>query len=143
MVAPVILSVIAFIAGHPVQVSCDPALGGHATSAGEVGWTAYGGEVIYVVPMVCDDSGRALEDPRFAFALATLIHEAAHARGIRSESCAELTADIGIYQALRDFYDVPFFTPTSQQIGATVLAQTRARPPTYQPEACWSSGTYG
>lgn len=140
MVAAVVLSVVAFIAGHPTQVVCGDGLGGHATP-GVIGWTAYGGNVIYVTDKICVGSNAEVGSDAFALGIGTLIHEAAHARGVRKESCAEMTADIGIYDVLRRFYNVPFFTPTSRMVGLQVLENTRRRPAEYQPEACWASGT--
>lgn len=137
MLAPVILSVVALIAGHPVSVQCDPALGGHFIP-GAAAWTPYGGNVIYATPQICDDTTQPLGTLQFALGLNIFIHEAAHARGVVSESCAELVADIGVYQVLRDFYDTPFFTPTSWMIGDQVLLLTHRKPAAYQPEGCWS-----
>lgn len=145
MIAPVILSVVAFIAGHPTTVVCDATLGGHAAEAPAditpIGFTPYGGNVIYALPSLCDETSMPVGSTRFAHALGTFVHEASHARGVRSESCAEMTADIGVFDVLRRFYSIPFFSARSVAIGAQVLAFTRARPPNYQPEACWASGT--
>ena len=138
MAPAVILSVVAFIAGHPTQVACDPTLNGHPAG---IAWTAYGSSKIYAAPDICTDAAQPVDSWQFAYALGTFIHEAAHARGIRSESCAELVADIGVYDVLRRFYNIPFFTVESETIGGTVLANSHRRGPEYQPEACWATGT--
>lgn len=140
MIAPVILSVVAFIAGHQTAVVCDPTLDGHAIP-GATGWTYTGGNVIYVVPSICDETRAKIGSLRFADGLSTVIHEAARARGLSRDSCVEMVADIGVFDVLRRFYGVAFFTPLSREIGAQVLALTRGRPASYQPEACWASGT--
>lgn len=147
MVAPVILAVVSFVAGHGTTVACDANVnpGPNPPPPGFVveAWTPYGGNVIHALPTVCDESNNPVGSPQFVVSLATFIHEAAHARGIRTETCAEMTADIGVYDVLRKFYGIPFFSRLSKQIGAEVLALTRVRPPEYQPERCWNSGAYG
>jgi hypothetical protein len=147
VVAPVILAVVSFIAGHPTTVACDATLNGHAASAPAgttpIAWTPYGGSTIYVLPSICDESNATVGTEQFAHAIGTFIHEATHARGVVSESCAEMTADIGVFDVLRRFYDVPFFSSTSVLVGAEVFAFTRQRPAEYQPEACWQSGRFG
>lgn len=140
VVAAIILSVVAFVAGHPTAVSCDPALGGHAVP-GATGWTYTGGNVVYVVPAVCDETNAKIGTVQFADGLATMIHEAARARGFSRDSCVEMLADIGVFDVLRRFYAVPFFSPLSVAVGAQVLTLTRGRPSRYQPELCWQTGT--
>jgi hypothetical protein len=142
MIAPVVLAVVSFIAGHPTGVVCDATLNGHeAALPGAVGWTAYGGDTVYVVPAVCAGLTFPVGEPGFGAALGTVIHEATHARGIRSEACAEWNADHGIYEVLRDFYgfatlDSWAFNLIAGNIAAEVVAETRRRPPQYQPELC-------
>lgn len=142
MVAPVILAAAAFIAGHPVTVACDANVnhGPVAERAGETlqGWALYGGDVIHVLPAYCRASTIRPGDPGFAATIDLFIHEAAHARGIVSESCAELTADVGVFDVLRRFYGVPFFSRLSRQVGAQLLAISRRKPADYQPGLCWS-----
>ena len=133
-----------WIAGHPVTVACDAdvnqspfqAPAGREATA----WTLIGGNVIHVYPAFCDASSAPIGSVQFAQALDVFIHEAAHASGTRVESCAELTADIGVYDVLRRFYAIPFFSQMSATIGAQVLADTRTLSAAYQPEACWQSG---
>lgn len=144
-VAPVFLSLIAMIAGHPTSVACDAdtnpspfAAPGYAATA----WTYTGGDVIHAHPVFCQDTYSAPGTDEFARAVDVFLHEAARARGIQSDSCVELTADLGVYQVLRDYYGVPFFSPMSALVGAQVLALTRTLPASFQPEACWSGG-YG
>lgn len=138
-----ILSVVAFIAGKPVTVQCDQNLGGLAAATGVVAVAPFGGNVIYATPRICDSTRRAVGDEQFAISIATFIHEAAHSRGYRVEGCAEMIADVGVYQVLRDFYGVPFFTPTSVLVGRQVRDTTRLSPAAYQIESCWKSAAPG
>lgn len=142
MVAPVILSVVAFIAGHPTSVACDAdtnqspfAAPGYVATA----WTYTGGNVIHAHPAFCTASNDAIGTDGFARAMDVFIHEAARARGLQKDSCVEMLADIGVYQVLRDFYGVPFFSAMSRKVGAQVLALTRTLTPNFQPEACWAA----
>lgn len=143
MVAPVILAAVAFIAGHPTSVVCDADVnhGPVAERPGLTlkGWTAYGGNVIHVLPGFCSASTLLPGAPGFPETIELFIHEAAHARGIVSESCAELTADMGVFDVLRRFYGVPFFSPLSVRVGRAVLAHSREAPADYQPELCWNA----
>lgn len=147
MIAPVMLAVASFIAGHPTVVTCDATLNGQAANAPAgttpIASTPYGGNTIYVVPSICDESNAPVGTEQFAHAIGTIVHEASHARGVVSESCAEMTADVGVFDVLRRFYNIPFFSSMSVLVGAEVLAFTRRRPADYQPEACWASGVYG
>lgn len=142
MVAPVILSVVAFIAGHPTNVACDADVnhGGIPSRPGFAlkGWAQHDGNVIHVLPGFCDASTLRPRDPGFPETIELFIHEAAHARGIVSESCAEMTADIGVFDVLRRFYGVPFFSRLSVRVGRAVLAMTREGFADYQPELCWN-----
>lgn len=147
MVAPVIVAIVSSIAMHPTQVACDADVnhsGLPAPPGFEVGaWTIVGGSTIHVLPRYCRYSFAKPPDWTFAKALEVFIHEAAHARGVHTEACAEMTADVGVYDIVRRFYGIPFFTPLSKLIGAQVLIYSRELLPDYQPERCWNSGTYG
>lgn len=146
VIAAVLLSAIAFVAGHPTTVACDantnpspfPTAPGQTATA----WTLTGGNVIHVIPQFCLASNAQPGSDAFARAMDVFIHEAARARGFSSDSCVELMADEGVYDVLRRFYSIPFFSPLSVQIGAQVLALTRTTPQSYQPEACWAKGTF-
>lgn len=76
--------VAALIAGHPVSIHCDlpnnPSL--------VQGWAYYGGSEIHMQAWACDSLSQP-ETPGFGAALALLIHESSHARGVRRESCAD------------------------------------------------------
>ncbi len=143
-VAPIFLSVIAFIAGHPTQVSCDadtnPSPFATAPGATVTAWTLTNGTVVHALPSLCLETQTKPGTLLFADALATMIHEAARDEGIQSDSCVEMLADVGVYDALRRFWNVPFFSRESEQIGSQVLYLTRRKPASYQPETCWSSG---
>lgn len=127
-----------------MNVACDvdtnpspyPTAPGYTATA----WTLTGGNVIHVHPRFCDYSSSPVGSNDFALVIGVFIHEAARARGVVTDSCARMTADLGVYQMLRDFYNVPFFSPTSERVGAQVLALTRLLPASYQPELCWASG---
>ena len=144
-VAPVILSVVSWIAGHPVTVACDvdtnpspfPSPGYTATA-----WTYTGGNVIHVMPAFCDYSTAPVGSDNFARVIDVFIHEAARARGVQTDTCVEMTSDVGVYDVLRRFYGIPFFSRMSVLVGAQVLALTRTLPASFQPEACWASGTW-
>lgn len=141
---PIALSVAAMIAGKPVTVACDADINPGPTGLPAPGfaveaWTLYGGDTVHMLPQLCDDLAARPGTIEFASGIRVLIHESAHARGIRREDCAELVADIGVFDVLRRRYDIPFFSPLSRLIGAQVLALTRLRPTNYQPETCWSS----
>lgn len=139
-----ILAVVASIAGHPVTVACDADVNRPSSvPAGAIGWAIIGGDTIHIHPLMCDYSRAEVGSPEFAAALDLFIHESAHARGVLSESCAEMTADVGVFDVLRRFYGIPFFTPMSRRIGAQVLAITRTLSPEYQPELCWNTNLYG
>jgi len=147
MLAPVILAIVTAIAGHPTTVACDadsnpspfPTAPGYVVAA----WTLTGGDTIHALPLLCNESRYPLGSTEFAAAIETFIHEAARARGVVTDSCAQLTADEGVYDVLRRWYGVPFFSPMSEQVGAQVLSLTRKLPASYQPELCWNSGSYG
>jgi hypothetical protein len=103
-------------------------------------WTLTGGDTIHAVPAFCTGTVAPFGSDAFARSIDVFIHEAARARGLASDSCVEFMADLGVYQVLRDFYGVPFFSPMSWRVGAQVLALTRTLPASYQPEACIASG---
>src|SRR6266496_3650094 len=125
----------AFIAGQPVQVTCDVPESATAVEA----WSSPG-LAIHMKPSLCTGLSRKIGEPErgagdvsFAHAIAVLIHESAHVKGVRAEDCAELYVDLGVYQVLRDYYGIPFFTPLSWLVGGQVHAHTLRLPPSYQP----------
>lgn len=144
-VSPKVVAVASWIAGHQVSVACDadtnvspfPAAPGAVITA----WTLTGGDVIHALPAICGETDAKPGTTQFADGIATMLHEAARARGLRTDSCVELFADIGVYDVLRRFYGIPFFSDTSVHIGSQVLGVTRQRPASYQPATCWASGT--
>jgi len=142
MIAPILLSVAAMIAGKPVDIACDAdtnLIPNTSITFAVEAWTYIGGDQIHLLPQLCQDASQPIGTYEFAHGVGTIIHEATHARGIARESCAELTADIGIYDILRRLYGIPFFSKVSLRVGAQVLALSRARPPDYQPEGCWNT----
>ena len=137
MIAPAVaLLVAAFIAGHPVQIMCDIPDSATAVEA----WSTPCGSFMHMKPSVCvgltqkvGGTEHAVGQVSFAHAIGTVIHESAHAKGVRSEACAEMYADIGVFDVLRRFYGVPFFTPLSWLVGRQVRDHTLHLPPNYQP----------
>lgn len=127
----VALAVAAFVADKPASIACDV-----PESAIVNGWTAPElSSVIHLKPSRCDALAEKPGAAGFASSLSLVIHEAAHLRGVRSEACAELWANLAVYDVLRRFYGVPFFSPLSWRIGAQVVAITHRLPPIYQPTA--------
>lgn len=146
MMAPILLSVAAMIAGKPVNVACDSdtnfgPTGPPAPGFAVEGWTLYGGDTVHMLPQLCDGVNSIPGTIEFASGIRVLIHESAHARGYKREACAELVADEGIYQVLRDLWSIPFFSDLSRKIGAQILSLTRLRPGNYQPENCWDTSS--
>lgn len=135
MLPAVVLAVVAFIAGKPATAVCNvDGYPGTAPPGFTVeAWTQVGGDLVHLAPSVC----AALQTPpgtvSFARGLRVVIHESAHARGVSSESCAETWADLTVYDVLRRFYRVEFFTPLSAEVGGQVYAETLRRPSDYQP----------
>lgn len=141
--APILLSVAAMIAGHPTEVRCDTDVnpGPITPPPGFVveAWTTYDTGPVHMSPDLCTGITARPGSITFAQSLRVIIHESAHAKGYRREACAEMTADIGVYDVLRRLWGIQFFTPLSVKIGAQVLALTRLRPVNYQPESCWGT----
>ena len=140
MISLVTLAIAAAIAGHPVDVRCDADKNpppGLTPAPGYVieGWAYVGGNEIHMLPHLCADTNAPVGSLAFAQALRVVIHEAAHARGVAVEACAELWAALVVFDILRRFYGIPFFSKLSESIGRQVLAETRLRPPNYQPRA--------
>lgn len=136
MIPAVALAVVAFIAGKPATVVCNTdGYNGPPAPAGYVveGWTTPGTSTIHLNAAMCDGLSAKPGTVAFARALRVVIHESAHARGTRVEACAELWADLIVYDVLRRFYNIDFYTPLSQTIGAQVLDETHRRPASYQP----------
>lgn len=136
MLPVVALAVVAFIAGKPASVVCDadtnPPIGappGYVVEA----WTKVGSDTEHITPSLCAGLSARPGSIEFARSLRVVIHESAHARGTRVEACAELWADLAVFDVLRRFYNIGFFTPLSAEIGAQVLAETHRRPAVYQP----------
>lgn len=140
MIAPVILSVVAFIAGHPTAIACDadvnPSPRPPTPGFVAVAWTPVGTGPIHMLPSLCAQTSAKTGTVEFARALRVVIREASIAGAARSESCAELVADIGVFDVLRRFYRVPFFTAASWRIGVQVMDETRRAPASFQPSTC-------
>lgn len=144
MLPAVVAAVALAIAGHPVHVACD-ADANHPGVTPPVGafvegWTVPGSDTVHLASAYCDDLGRGVRSPYFPVAFGTLIHESAHARGVTSEACAEAWADLTYPDWLARFYGVPFFSPLSLSIGATIYAHTLAKPASYHPAATSCEG---
>lgn len=135
------VQVAAAVAGHPTQVVCDadvnPSPKPSAPGFFAPAWTVIGAGPIHLVPALCSNMSAKVGSAEFANAIGTLVREASIAGPVRSEACASLVQAVGVYDVLRRFYNVPFFTRLSWSIGTQVLANVRAGPKgDYQPEAC-------
>lgn len=129
----VALLIAASIAGHPVGIKCDAEINNPFPFPVD-GWAYVGGNELHMTRYLCDAlERRDTNETAFARALGTLIHEAAHTRGVESEACAELYAQVLVYQVLRDHYRIPFFTRVSRRVGEAVARLTSLLPPAYQP----------
>jgi hypothetical protein len=131
------LLVATAIAGHPTTVTCDTS--GYPGPAPPPGfqveaWTAVGSKEIHLAPFLCSGLDSPLGSAAFARSIGVLIHESAHARGIRTEDCAELWGNLVVFDVLRRFYGVPFFSRLSLQVAAQVRNFTLVRPTSYQPK---------
>lgn len=96
------------------------------------GFTVFAEPVVYLSPQVCTNLNYPLTDPRLGVGLDTLLHESAHQRGFRDEALTECAARVLIYSALREFYGVPFFSPTMRLQVNAALAYSLALPAVYQ-----------
>jgi hypothetical protein len=123
------LAAVAFIAGYPAQIECDLPDNGDI-----MGFALPGAPALRMQPYLCANLGKQPWTPQFVQAIATVIHESAHLKGVKSETCAEWYAVAGIYDVLRRFYGIPFFSPFSRQIGNQALMFARSLGPTYQPD---------
>lgn len=137
----VTLLIAAAISGHPTKIACDT-----DTNPGPVkpppgyvveAWTPVGGDTIHMAPVLCAGLFAPIGNIRFAQSYRVLLHEAAHARGIAVEACAELYA----WEHARNFlYTHYFFDPwlfwLSDQVVKQIEAETRLRPANYQPQLC-------
>ena len=139
MIAPALaLLAAAFVAGKPVQVACDADvnLGGVQVQAGYSleGWTVPGRSEIHLHPNICSGLAQPAYSAGFASAFRVVLHEAAHAKGIRSESCAEGYALVYARETARRFYRVPLWSSTSEELSAKIWGQTLLRPEVYRPD---------
>jgi hypothetical protein len=126
------------VAGHPVRVDCvrDADAWGRGPAPGALGY-AYDHEpgAIHLSPYAClvlDVPG----SPLFGGGLHILAHEAAHARGIHDEGCAEVWALAWVADLGRRFYGVPFFSPRSIALQAASASIHRMTPAEYQTGKC-------
>lgn len=138
MLAPALAALVAsFIAGHPTQLACDADTNPSPTPPppGFVveSWTRVGGSVSHFIPARCADMAAKPGTEAFARGVRVLIHEAAIARGVRTEDCASAWETLAVFDVLQRFCRIPMFTSLSWKIGAQVLAETRLRPANFQP----------
>lgn len=129
------------LAGHPTKIACDT-----DTNPGPVvpppgyvveAWTPYGGDTIHMAPSLCAGFYADIGTVRFAQSYRVLLHEAAHARGIVSEACAEAYAWQYPRSVLYTYYRFdPWLFFLSDRIAKQIQAETRLRPANYQPEEC-------
>lgn len=122
------------VAGHPVRVDCVTSaaawLRGPAPQALGYQWAHEPGE-IHLGPYVCE----ALRDPRsplFGGGLHVLAHEAAHARGIESESLASCYGLVWPRHLAWRFWGVPMFSQRSYGIDWASTSIHETTPPEYR-----------
>lgn len=122
------------VAGHPVRVDCvtDPAawLRGPAPQALGYQWAHEPGE-IHLGPYACE-ALRVRTSPLLGAGLHILAHEAAHARGIDSETVASCFGLAWAMDLARRFYAIPFFSPLSRGVEAAGLSIHRMTPDEYR-----------
>jgi hypothetical protein len=143
MIPALVTAIAISLSGHPVSIDCDTSTyPGPPPPAPYVveAWTYTGGDVIHMRRELCEGFSFAPGTRRFAQSIRVLIHESAHARGIRSEACAELHAQLGVFDVLRRFYRISFFSSLSRLIGEQVYLEGLKRPANYQPSFNSCSG---
>jgi hypothetical protein len=93
-----LLAALALLVGHPVELRCDgdtppPGL---TIPPGAVleGWTQLGGDVLHLSEARCAGLRRPGRGREWAWSVQTLLHEGAHAAGVRREDCAESLATV-------------------------------------------------
>jgi hypothetical protein len=123
------LAAVAFVAGYPAQVTCDLPDSGNV-----MGYAVPGAPALRMQPWLCDSLRRPPFTSGFVYAMTTVIHEAAHLRGVRSERCAAWYSVAGIYDVLRRFYGIPFFSSQSRHIGSQALMFVQSLGETYRPD---------
>lgn len=127
MIPALALAAAALIAGKPVGISCDLPPNGPL-----LGQSVIGSSAIRMRSDLCERLSSKTDDPGFAAALGVVIHESAHARGVRSEACATAWSVATAPWVLDRIYGVPMFTPLSWQVQDAILATVRASPPEYR-----------
>ena len=110
-------AIASFIAGHPVVVRCDadtnrPAQLRVPSGVALDGWSWIPSGEVHLDPMLCADlawtpEGTIPDGLGFTTAVATLIHEAAHAGGVETEACANRRASRAMPFVLRRWYGIP------------------------------------
>ena len=128
MIPAVALAVAALFAGHPTQVACDV-----PETAIVYAWTTPGTSVTHMRGSSCVALAGGPTRPGFAVALTTLLHESAHARGVRSEDCAEMWATTNIAFVLEAYYNVPLGSSLALRLVTEAVTDSRSLPAAYQP----------
>ena len=132
--AEIAAAIVLAVSGHPgVMIGCDADTNNPYFNFPVAGWAIFGGNEVHLHPQYCADM-----DPRVwrdsvtrGVALGVLIHEAAHARGVRSEQCAEMYAGVLMYEYLERFYGISMFSAESWEASRWWVVRNRSLPQNY------------
>lgn len=121
----------------PIDVQCSPAAEweGLTSSAGlpasTSGLTWPNAGKVRFAPWVCQALDAGTKDPRLGAALNIVAHESSHLLGVTDESVAACWGLLWSYELAWKFYNVPFFSPASFQVGQSAAAVHKLLPPNY------------
>ncbi len=90
-----------------------------------------------MTPALCNGLYAPLGTLAFAQSYRVLLHEGAHASGIRNEACAEAYVWANSRRFLYSHYLFdPWYFWLSSKIAKQIETETLRRPPSYQPHLC-------
>lgn len=123
----------ATVAGRPVDIACEDSNAAWASGPAPAANAYYSWDSDYIrlAPSMCDlaqMSGSSLVGPL----LFVVAHEAAHARGVRSEAWADCYGLLWTADLARRFYSVEFYTARSDELMRQAVAYHRGAPADYQ-----------
>jgi hypothetical protein len=126
-----LLVALAVLVGNPVRLDCtDAQPPGYTPPPGTFveGWTTVGdSSVVHLSEVRCTGLRRPPSDVEWAWSVQVLLHEAAHASGIRNEACAEAFTFIWALWLLPRL-GIPW-EPTLERMDR----RTASRPSSYHP----------
>lgn len=140
---PLLIAVASFVAGHPVQVSCEahvanPAIvlaQGYTLNA----WTdPVTDNVLHMRNATCKQLNFG-KPGNFFFdvSLETLVHESFHQKGIMDEACTEKHADQSMRFLLKKFYHIGAHSMTADVVYQNVMFWNKLLPDDYH----WNAHT--